>query len=154
MTVQKIANIKCSNHQAILNGGEVDFDREWNSLSTSLRNIHTKNASSLSFEELYRNAYKLVLKKKGEPLYNKVKEFEQHWLAHEVRPQILEDLPPSLLAAYNGAQLTVNEKRVAGEKLLRSLKSAWEDHNLCMNMTTDVLMYMVSGVALGRCSYS
>lgn len=102
-----------------------------------------KNASSLSFEELYRNAYKLVLKKKGESLYNKVKEFEQDWLANVVRPQILEELPSSLLAAYNGAHLTVNERRVAGEKLLRCLKSAWEDHNLCMNMTTDVLMYMV-----------
>ncbi|KAL8697693.1 MAG: hypothetical protein Q9201_006995 [Fulgogasparrea decipioides] len=122
--------------------GEVDFERDWKSLSNSLREIHTKNASTLSFEELYRNAYKLVLKKKGEPLYNKVKEFEQNWLALEVRPQILGNLPPSLLAAYNGSQLTVNERRVAGEKLLRSLKSAWEDHNLCMNMTTDVLMYM------------
>ncbi|KAL8659571.1 MAG: hypothetical protein Q9226_000352 [Calogaya cf. arnoldii] len=128
--------------RAILSGGELDFEREWKSLSISLRNIHTKNASSLSFEELYRNAYKLVLKKKGEPLYNRVKEFEQDWLANEVRPQILHDLPPSLLAAYDGAHLTVNEKRVAGEKLLRSLKSAWEDHNLTMNMTTDVLMYM------------
>ncbi|KAL8999217.1 MAG: hypothetical protein Q9169_001882 [Polycauliona sp. 2 TL-2023] len=126
----------------ILSGGELDFEREWNSLSISLRNIHTKNASSLSFEELYRNAYKLVLKKKGESLYNNVKQFEQDWLAHEVRPQILDDLPLSLLAAYNGAHLTVNERRVAGEKLLRSLKLAWEDHNLCMNMTTDVLMYM------------
>ncbi|KAL8685817.1 MAG: hypothetical protein Q9218_007526 [Villophora microphyllina] len=122
--------------------GEVDFERDWKSLSNSLREIHTKNASSLSFEELYRNAYKLVLKKKGEPLYNKVKDFEQDWLANEIRPRILDELPPSLLAAYNGTQLTVNEKRVAGEKLLRSLKAAWEDHNLCMNMTTDVLMYM------------
>lgn len=148
MVVQDFANMNCSLVQAILSGGELDFEREWNSLSISLRNIHTKNASTLSFEELYRNAYKLVLKKKGEPLYNKVKEFEQDWLAHEVRPQILEELPPSLLAAYNGAHLTVNEKRVAGERLLRSLKSAWEDHNLTMNMTTDVLMYMVRGISL------
>jgi cullin 3 len=36
----------------------------WAELSASLREIHTKNASKLSFEELYRNAYKLVLKKK------------------------------------------------------------------------------------------
>ncbi|KAL8945736.1 MAG: hypothetical protein Q9222_007768, partial [Ikaeria aurantiellina] len=126
----------------LLNSGEVDFDTEWSSLARSLREIHTKNASSLSFEELYRNAYKLVLKKKGEPLYVKVKEFEQDWLAQEVRPRILDELPTNLLAAYSGAQLTVIEKREAGEKLLRSLKIAWEDHNLCMNMTTDVLMYM------------
>ncbi|KAL8851024.1 MAG: hypothetical protein Q9221_004014 [Calogaya cf. arnoldii] len=144
----EFANVNRSLVQAILSGGELDFEREWKSLSISLRNIHTKNASSLSFEELYRNAYKLVLKKKGEPLYNRVKEFEQDWLANEVRPQILDDLPPSLLAAYDGAHLTVNEKRVAGEKLLRSLKSAWEDHNLTMNMTTDVLMYMVREISL------
>ncbi|KAL8981560.1 MAG: hypothetical protein Q9177_005532 [Variospora cf. flavescens] len=126
----------------ILNSGEVDFEQDWKSLSSSLREIHTKNASTLSFEELYRNAYKLVLKKKGEPLYNKVKEFEQDWLTHEVRTRILDELPSSLLAAHNGAQLSAGERRDAGEKLLRSLKLAWEDHNLCMNMTTDVLMYM------------
>ncbi|KAL8873596.1 MAG: hypothetical protein Q9174_000962 [Haloplaca sp. 1 TL-2023] len=120
----------------------VDFERDWKSLSISLREIHTKNASTLSFEELYRNAYKLVLKKKGEPLYHKVTNFEQDWLANEVRPQILDDIPQDLIAAYDGSQLTVNERRMAGDKLLRALKLAWEDHNLCMNMTTDVLMYM------------
>ncbi|KAL9588748.1 MAG: hypothetical protein Q9203_002452 [Teloschistes exilis] len=122
--------------------GEVDFEREWKSLSNSLLEIHTKNASQLSFEELYRNAYKLVLRKQGQSLYEKVKDFEEEWLANEVRPRIIDGLPSSLLAAYNGTQLTVNEKRLAGEKLLRALKAAWEDHNLCMNMTTDVLMYM------------
>ncbi|KAL8757785.1 MAG: hypothetical protein Q9184_004123 [Pyrenodesmia sp. 2 TL-2023] len=126
----------------ILDSGEVDFEQDWKSLSSSLREIHTKNASTLSFEQLYRNAYKLVLKKKGEPLYNKVKEFEQDWLTHEVRTRILDELPSSLLAVHNGAQLSANERRDTGEKLLRSLKAAWEDHNLCMNMTTDVLMYM------------
>ena len=130
--------------QTILNSGEVDFEQDWKSLSSSLREIHTKNASTLSFEELYRKAYKLVLKKKGENLYTKVKEFEQSWLAHEVRPRILDEVPSSLLAVQDGAQLSANERRDAGEKLLHSLKSAWEDHNLCMNMTTDVLMYMVS----------
>lgn len=138
------ADIYRSSVQNILNSGEVDFEQDWKSLSSSLREIHTKNASTLSFEELYRNAYKLVLKKKGEPLYNKVKEFEQNWLTHEVRTRILDELPSSLLAAHNGAQLSAGERRDAGEKLLRSLKLAWEDHNLCMNMTTDVLMYMVS----------
>ncbi|KAL8931686.1 MAG: hypothetical protein Q9211_006795 [Gyalolechia sp. 1 TL-2023] len=142
MSHQTFANQICSKSQTILNSGEVDFEQDWKSLSSSLREIHTKNASSLSFEELYRKAYKLVLKKKGESLYNKVKEFEENWLAHEVRPRILDDLPSSLLAVQDGAQLSANERRDAGEKLLQSLKSAWEDHNLCMNMTTDVLMYM------------
>lgn len=117
----------------------------WEVLASSLREIHTKNASRLSFEELYRNAYKLVLKKKGESLYFKVKEFEEDWLGNEIRPRVLGELSPSLLIRHIGATAaaTANERRVAGEKLLRALKQAWEDHNLCMNMTTDVLMYMV-----------
>ena len=128
------------------NNDAIDFDAMWAVLASSLREIHTKNASKLSFEELYRNAYKLVLKKKGETLYNKVKEFEEDWLANTVRPRILEEISPSIIVGSSGvpSTTTANEKRVAGERLLKALKEAWDDHNLCMNMTTDVLMYMVS----------
>ena len=134
--------------QGLGNNDSVDFDSMWNVLASSLREIHTKNASKLSFEELYRNAYKLVLKKRGETLYIRVKEFEEEWLASEVQPRIMEELSPTLLFATSATVITAtaNEKRVAGEKLLRALKQAWEDHNLCMNMTTDVLMYMVGSI--------
>ncbi len=127
-------------------GDAVDFEAMWAELSASLREIHTKNASKLSFEELYRNAYKLVLKKKGETLYERVKLFEQEWLGHEVRARINGVLSSTLLVGAGGAtgNTTVNEKRVAGERFMKGLKQAWEDHNLCVNMTTDVLMYMVS----------
>lgn len=127
-------------------GDAVDFEAMWAELSASLREIHTKNASKLSFEELYRNAYKLVLKKKGETLYERVKLFEQEWLGHEVRARINGVLSSTLLVGSGGVtgNTTVNERRVAGERFLKGLKQAWEDHNLCMNMTTDVLMYMVS----------
>ena len=137
------AKIAC--RQGLGTSDAVDFDSMWDVLASSLREIHTKNASKLSFEELYRNAYKLVLKKRGETLYIRVKEFEEEWLATEVQPRIIENLSQTLLLATSGTQIigTANEKRVAGEKLLRALKQAWEDHNLCMNMTTDVLMYMV-----------
>ena len=125
----------------------VDFDAMWEVLKSSLTEIHSKRASQLSFEELYRNAYKLVLKKRGETLYERVKDFEQEWLTDEVRPGIETTLTASLLALTMGSGgqtiSTANEKRSDGDKLLRALKSAWEDHNLCMNMTTDVLMYMV-----------
>ena len=35
----------------------------WKSLRRAIDEIHNKNASVLSFEELYRNAYNLVLHK-------------------------------------------------------------------------------------------
>ena len=136
---------KIARRQGLGTSDAVDFDSMWDVLASSLREIHTKNASKLSFEELYRNAYKLVLKKRGETLYIRVKEFEEEWLATEVQPRIIENLSQTLLLSTSGTRIigTANEKRVAGEKLLKALKQAWEDHNLCMNMTTDVLMYMV-----------
>ena len=142
--------------QGLTSNDDVDFDATWATLASSLREIQTKNSSNLSFEQLYRNAYKLVLKKKGETLYNRVKSFEEDWLLNKIRPQILSVLSPSLLYGNSGPGTITdaNEKRVAGEKLMRALKQAWEDHNLCMNMTTDVLMYMVVTLATLRLSFT
>ena len=44
----------------------------WLSLADAMDEIHNRNASSLSFEELYRNAYNLVLHKHGNLLYHGV----------------------------------------------------------------------------------
>ncbi|KAI9868669.1 MAG: Cullin-3 [Trichoglossum hirsutum] len=123
----------------------VDFHTIWSELQTSLREIHTKDVSKLSFEELYRNAYKLVLKKMGDRLYENVKMFEEKWLREEVKTKIQNLLLGGNIinAATVGIRgMSMNEKRVAGEKYLKGLKAAWEDHRLCMGMTTDVLMYM------------
>ena len=110
----------------------------------SLRQILTRNHSELSFEHLYRNSYKLVLKKKGDFLYENFQQLEQHWLETEVRPRIVESISHALFAQCTGAtnSESPHELRVAGERLMRALKQAWEDHLLCMGMTTDVLMYM------------
>jgi cullin 3 len=46
------------------------------------------------------------------------------------------------LTVGGGSSSTATERRISGEKFLKGLKSSWEDHILCMNMTGDVLMYM------------
>ncbi|KAH0538302.1 hypothetical protein FGG08_005076 [Glutinoglossum americanum] len=123
----------------------IDFNTIWGELATSLHEIHTKDVSRLSFEELYRNAYKLVLKKMGDRLYENVKKFEEKWLREEVKTKIQNLLSGGNLinaATVGIIGMSTNEKRVAGEKYMKGLKAAWEDHNLCMGMTTDVLMYM------------
>ena len=38
-------------------------NRTWETLHDAIREIHRQNASGLSFEELYRNAYNMVLHK-------------------------------------------------------------------------------------------
>ena len=125
-------------------GENNDFDAMWDILRSALREIHTKNASKLSFEQLYRASYKIVLKKKGDMLYDCVREFEEQWFGSEVMPKIRLLITKNLVGVALGGMpgTTANEKRITGERFLKGLKDSWEDHILCMNMTTDVLMYM------------
>lgn len=124
---------------------ETDPDVMWNTLASAMSEIHTKNASKLSFEELYRNAYKAVLKKQGLELYRKVIAFEEDLLRNNLRTKITELITPLLLPDPDvpAANDQANERRAAGERLLSKVKEVWEDYQLCMGMITDVLMYMV-----------
>lgn len=140
---------KMRRRQGINSAADADFDNTWNTLANAFTEIHTKNASKLSFEELYRAAYKLVLKKKGEELYNRVNNFEKDWLSQTVKAQIRALLSGSALPGEDESfGKSPQERRDAGERFLRGLKDAWVDHQTCMSMLTDVLMYMVSGKVL------
>ena len=125
---------------------EVDLDTTWGVLETAFREIHSKNASQLSFEELFRNAYKLVLKKKADVLYEKVVIFEKDWLRNQVRTRTNSLITPTILLEVLGeaTDAQANERRVAGERFIKTLNDAFADQQLCMGMITDVLMYMVS----------
>ena len=46
----------------------------WEMLKSAIQEIQRKNNSGLSFEELYRNAYTMVLHKHGDRLYNGLSE--------------------------------------------------------------------------------
>jgi cullin 3 len=46
----------------------------WALLKNAIQEIQKKNNSGLSFEELYRNAYTMVLHKHGEKLYTGLRE--------------------------------------------------------------------------------
>ncbi|KAE8373084.1 Cullin [Aspergillus bertholletiae] len=121
-----------------------DFETNWEGLSTSLKKIHTKDASNLSFEQLYRNAYNIVLMMRGEELYERVKMLEQGWLDTEVQKRVTVAVSSVLLQAMDQAEIQdqENERRDNGERFLNVLKEAWEDHQVSMGMITDVLMYM------------
>lgn len=56
----------------------------WLLLKNAIQEIQKKNNSGLSFEELYRNAYTMVLHKHGERLYNGLKEVVTEHLVSKV----------------------------------------------------------------------
>ncbi|CAG0912766.1 unnamed protein product [Notodromas monacha] len=93
----------------------------WALLRDAIQEIQRKNNSGLSFEELYRNAYTMVLHKHGEKLYNGLKEVVTGHLEKKVRRDVLESL-------HNN--------------FLQMLNSAWQDHQTSMVMIRDILMYM------------
>ncbi|KAF2152586.1 Cullin-domain-containing protein [Myriangium duriaei CBS 260.36] len=122
---------------------DVDFDKTWEVLESAFLEIHTKNASNLSFETLYRSAYKLVLKKQGEALYQKVADFETRWLSQEVKGKVVGTLSQDLI---DGPSVSTTSgtilRRTAEERFLRELRQVWQDHQTAMSMMTDVMMYM------------
>jgi len=59
-------------------------DNIWALLKNAIQEIQKKNNSGLSFEELYRNAYTMVLHKHGEKLYSGLQEVVTEHLVNKV----------------------------------------------------------------------
>lgn len=68
-----------------MNMDEKYVETIWNLLRNAIQEIQKKNNSGLSFEELYRNAYTMVLHKHGERLYTGLKEVVTTHLEKQVR---------------------------------------------------------------------
>ncbi|KAK0728932.1 Cullin [Apiosordaria backusii] len=120
------------------------FDQCWATLQSAMTDIHNKNASKLSFENLYRASYKITLVKRGEDLFNKVKEFETEWFHNHIIPGVDELVRSNLpsIALIQMSTSSSHERREAGERLLRGIRKIWEDHNTSMNLIADMLMYL------------
>ncbi|GIL75860.1 hypothetical protein Vretimale_5569 [Volvox reticuliferus] len=95
-------------------------EKTWKALEDAIREIHNQNASGLSFEELYRNAYNMVLHKHG--------------------PQLYEGLITTLKAHLTDVAGKIEGKE--GSPFLKELKKRWDDHNKSTQMIRDILMYM------------
>lgn len=93
----------------------------WTLLRNAIQEIQKKNNSGLSFEELYRNAYTMVLHKHGEKLYTGLREVVTEHLINKVREDVL---------------------RALNNHFLQTLNIAWNDHQTSMVMIRDILMYM------------
>jgi len=115
------------------------FDDSWAVLSTAFTQIHNKNASELSFEVLYRNAYTVVLHKDGEKLYNAAKQV----VAAHLKTVAAGEIYTAYQELVNAPGTRDYDKQDAGVRFLKVVRDAWEDHTLCMRMIRDVLMYLV-----------
>jgi cullin 3 len=97
-----------------------DATKTFNILASAIDEIYNRNASQLSFEELYRYAYNLVLQKYGNILYDGITSKLTYHLQNTV--QILQQTHAS--------------------QLLDAIVYAWREHTVTMVMIRDILMYM------------
>ena len=93
------------------------FEMCWEVLGGAISEIYGASASILSFEELYRSSYNLILRKHGEKLYVAV-----------------TALVTNLLTAKRRIHSTALQ--------LESLCVQWEHHVTCLLMFRDILMYL------------
>ena len=92
----------------------------WSSLRVAIREIQLHNASRLRFEELYRNAYTLVLHKYGEMLYRGVQE----------------------VLSLQMDRVCEQVRAVGDERFLASLCDEYWEHETLMVLIRDFLMYL------------
>ncbi|GJM86837.1 hypothetical protein PR202_ga02732 [Eleusine coracana subsp. coracana] len=99
-------------------------ERTWKVLEHAITNLKQRrlqhNASGLSFEELYRSAYNMVLHKYGEKLYDGLQN-TMTWRLKEISKLI---------------------EAAQGGLFLEELNAKWMDHNKALQMIRDILMYM------------
>eukprot|EP00211_Chloroparvula_japonica_P003508 CAMPEP_0119129346 /NCGR_PEP_ID=MMETSP1310-20130426/7131_1 /TAXON_ID=464262 /ORGANISM="Genus nov. species nov., Strain RCC2339" /LENGTH=722 /DNA_ID=CAMNT_0007119765 /DNA_START=99 /DNA_END=2264 /DNA_ORIENTATION=+ len=95
-------------------------ENTWSLLKNAIHEIHRQNASGLSFEELYRNAYNMVLHKYGDLLYEGLRDVVDEHLKEVMK----------MVALSPDAEF------------LDQLAEAWNSHKISMLMIRDILMYM------------
>lgn len=100
-----------------------DFGTLWAVLADAFRQIQRKNITLLSYEQLHRKAYTLVIQKQGAKLYDSVSELVGLHL-DERRSAILAE-------AANDRELFV-----------RLVLREWDEHLQAMRYISDILMYL------------
>lgn len=103
---------------------KVEYEKAWAVLSSAIKQIQQKNVSNLSYEQLYRKAYSLVLRKHGAKLYEDVSKLVVDHLIHR-RTTLLHQ-----------TAMLVNED------FMKMLISEWDEHLQLMKFISDVFMYL------------
>ncbi|CAH2448493.1 Ubiquitin-protein ligase [Komagataella phaffii CBS 7435] len=106
---------------------QVDYEKSWEQLDEAIKQIYQKNASTLSFEELYRKTYNLVLRKQGKFLYDNIYNSIKSHLENDVRPRMTQFM---------------EDDKIDKAVLLQNMSTEWNDHLLSMRMISDFAMYL------------
>ncbi|KAL3815950.1 hypothetical protein ACHAXA_003571 [Cyclostephanos tholiformis] len=134
------------------------------SLAAAMDEIHNRNASTLSFEELYRNAYNLVLHKHGNLLYEGVSDRLGMHLRRSGASLVrlgrasagrMTTIPglgegtgsggtnnTAMMMSSSSSGVVIGVDSSSQYRLLEEMARVWGEHRITMVMVRDIFMYM------------
>lgn len=101
---------------------EESFEESWETVKYAVDHIYSDDMADLSFEQVYKNIYTIVLNKKGPILYNRLKDYLIQKLAL-LRETIVKD-------------------NTHDYEFLGTMARLWEVQCHCFKITGDLMMYM------------
>ncbi|KAF9439024.1 Cullin-3 [Entomortierella beljakovae] len=109
---------------------ESQFEVLWSTLAKAITTIHEQKAYTLSYEEVFRCGYNLVLHKYGEQLYHGVKDLIENFLESEAEKRIVPVLGIAEASPSEGVQV------------LKAIQKLWKHHVTCLLMISEILVHM------------
>lgn len=101
-------------------------------MSNAIMVIFQKQARELSYELLYRTAYKLTMRQFGEKLYHDVEKVIADYLEKTAQ----ETIVPAFVH-------TKTDTADAGASFLKTVKRVWDDYTTAIELILQVLTYLV-----------
>ncbi|OVA14101.1 Cullin [Macleaya cordata] len=112
--------VKKKRHRVVAVADPTYAEKTWKILENAVHEICNHNARGRTFEELYRNAYNMVLQGYGEEMYS--------GLVTTVTTHL--------------QQVSKSVQSAQGVTFLEELDKKWREHNEALQLLTDVFMYM------------
>ncbi|CAN3376235.1 hypothetical protein DIURU_003749 [Diutina rugosa] len=116
------SKIRPPRRSRLTEGSAADFDASWQVLAEAFASIQRKRISHLSYEQLHRRAYLMVIQKQGAKLYDNVSQLIQAHLSSR-RDEIIA-------------------MTAADDTFVQAVLQEWDEHLQAMRYISDILMYL------------
>lgn len=114
-----------------------EYEEGFEILSSAITVIFQKQARELSYELLYRTAYKLTIRQFGERLYHDVEKVIADYLETTAEKNIV----PAFINSSSTSESSSTAD--AGASFLKTIKRVWDDFTTAIDLILQVLYYLV-----------
>lgn len=114
-----------------------EYEEGFEILSNAITVIFQKQARELSYELLYRTAYKLTIRQFGERLYHDVEKVIADYLENTAEQTIV----PAFI--NTSAETSTADE---GASFLKTVKKVWDDFKAAIDLILQVLYYLVCNI--------